>query len=70
MKITDTSCDTLVTLGPDTRDRHTLFAKYSDRPPTECQPLFQSPHNPAGPRDPGAPREPTVVPLVVRARRE
>ncbi len=43
MKIIDTSCDTLVALGPDTRDHHTLFAKNSDRPPTECQLLFQSP---------------------------
>ena len=35
----ETSCDTLVVLGPHTRDGHTLFAKNSDRPPTECQPL-------------------------------
>jgi secernin len=34
-----TSCDTLVVLGPHTRAGHTLFAKNSDRPPTECQPL-------------------------------
>jgi len=40
----DTSCDTLVVLGAETRDGHTLFAKNSDRPPTECQPLFQAPH--------------------------
>ena len=39
----ETSCDTLVVLGPSTRDGHTLFAKNSDRPPTECQPLFQAP---------------------------
>lgn len=39
---TDTSCDTLVILGKETRDGHTLFAKNSDRPPTECQPLFQA----------------------------
>jgi dipeptidase len=39
----DTSCDTLVILGTETRDGHTLFAKNSDRPPTECQPLFQAP---------------------------
>ncbi len=39
----DTSCDTLVVLGKETRDGHTLFAKNSDRPPTECQPLFQAP---------------------------
>ena len=38
----DTSCDTLVVLGKETRDGHTLFAKNSDRPPTECQPLFQA----------------------------
>lgn len=38
-----TSCDTLVVLGPHTRDGHTLFAKNSDRPPDECQPLFQAP---------------------------
>ncbi len=40
----EASCDTLVVLGPSTRDGHTLFAKNSDRPPTECQPLFQAPH--------------------------
>lgn len=40
--MTDTSCDTLVVLGPHTRDGHTLFAKNSDRPPDECQPLFQA----------------------------
>jgi len=39
----DTSCDTLVVLGPHTRDGHTLFAKNSDRPPDECQPLFRAP---------------------------
>lgn len=39
----DTSCDTLVVLGPHTRDGHTLFAKNSDRAPDECQPLFQAP---------------------------
>lgn len=50
VKISDTSCDTLVALGPDTRYGHTLFAKNSDRPPTECQPLFQAPRarHPAG----------------------
>jgi secernin len=35
----DTSCDTLVILGSETRSGHTLFAKNSDRPATECQPL-------------------------------
>jgi secernin len=39
----DASCDTLVVLGPSTRDGDTIFAKNSDRPPTECQPLFQAP---------------------------
>ena len=39
----DTSCDTLVILGPHTRDGYTLFAKNSDRPPDECQPLFRVP---------------------------
>jgi dipeptidase len=39
----DTSCDTLVVLGTETQDGHMLFAKNSDRPPTECQPLFQAP---------------------------
>jgi secernin len=45
-----TSCDTLVVMSPSTRDGHTLFAKNSDRPPTECQPLFQAPRmrHPAG----------------------
>src|SRR5262245_61259503 len=40
---TGTSCDTLVVLGSHTRDGHTIFAKNSDRPPTECQPLFTAP---------------------------
>jgi secernin len=44
MSTLEASCDTLVILGPSTRDGHTLFAKNSDRPPTECQPLFQAPH--------------------------
>ncbi len=33
------SCDTLVALGPATRRGHAIFAKNSDRPPGECQPL-------------------------------
>lgn len=37
------SCDTLVILAPHTRRSHTLFAKNSDRPPLECQPLHQVP---------------------------
>ena len=41
--ILDTRRDTLVVLGPHTRDGHTLFAKNSDRPPDECQPLFRAP---------------------------
>src|SRR5512142_2579313 len=38
-----TSCDTLVVLPPRTARGATLFAKNSDRPPTECQPLFRAP---------------------------
>lgn len=38
-----TSCDTLVALGPRTAGGATLFAKNSDRPPTECQPLLYAP---------------------------
>jgi len=34
-----TSCDTLVALGSGTRSGRTLFAKNSDRPALECQPL-------------------------------
>src|SRR5437016_3916116 len=33
------SCDTMVALGPTTAGGHTLFAKNSDRPADECQPL-------------------------------
>lgn len=40
--MTATSCDTLVVMGSSTKNGHTLFAKNSDRPPTECQPLFQA----------------------------
>lgn len=45
-----TSCDTLVALGPHTAGGATLFAKNSDRPPAECQPLFYTPRlaHPAG----------------------
>jgi secernin len=38
-----TSCDTLVALGSRTAGGATLFAKNSDRPPAECQPLFHAP---------------------------
>ncbi len=33
------SCDTLVVQAPAARRGHTVFAKNSDRPPGECQPL-------------------------------
>ena len=36
-------CDTLVALAGATRDRVTLFAKNSDRPPGECQRVVQLP---------------------------
>jgi dipeptidase len=36
-------CDTLVALASATRDRVTLFAKNSDRPPGECQRVVQLP---------------------------
>lgn len=50
MYATEASCDTLVVLGPHAQEGHALFAKNSDRPPTECQPLFQAPRtiHPAG----------------------
>ena len=35
------SCDTMVALGNSTRHGQTLFAKNSDRPEEECQPLVQ-----------------------------
>jgi secernin len=35
------ACDSLVALGGSTADGATLFAKNSDRPANECQPLFQ-----------------------------
>jgi secernin len=37
------SCDTIVVLAPHTRAGATILAKNSDRPPRECQPLFQAP---------------------------
>jgi secernin len=37
------SCDSLVALGNATADGAVLFAKNSDRPPGECQPLVQVP---------------------------
>ena len=35
------SCDTMVALGTATRNGQTIFAKNSDRPGRECQPLVQ-----------------------------
>lgn len=43
------SCDSLVALGSRTATGATIFAKNSDRPAAECQPLFQT-----GRRRPGA----------------
>jgi secernin len=37
------SCDTMVALGAATKQGQTLFAKNSDRPANECQPLVQHP---------------------------
>ncbi len=37
------SCDTMVALGSRTERGATIFAKNSDRPVRECQPLFQAP---------------------------
>ena len=37
------SCDTSVVLGSLTADGSVIFAKNSDRPPNECQPLHHSP---------------------------
>ena len=37
------SCDTMVALPSATKDNQTIFAKNSDRPATECQPLVQRP---------------------------
>ncbi len=39
------SCDSLVALGSATADGAVLFAKNSDRPETECQPLLQVPRH-------------------------
>jgi dipeptidase len=36
-------CDSLVAVGSETRNGRTLFAKNSDRPENECQPLLQFP---------------------------
>jgi secernin len=36
-------CDTMVALGVATTGEQTIFAKNSDRPPGECQPLVQVP---------------------------
>lgn len=47
------SCDSLVAMGPRTASGHTIFAKNSDRPAAECQPLFFAPptqHDPKVPR--------------------
>lgn len=38
------ACDSLVALGNSTADGSVLFAKNSDRPASECQPLVQVPH--------------------------
>jgi hypothetical protein len=35
------SCDTMVAMGEAAGKGQTLFAKNSDRPPEECQPLVQ-----------------------------
>ena len=39
--MTPKSCDTMVALGSATRTGQTIFAKNSDRPVDECQPLVQ-----------------------------
>ena len=39
--MTPKSCDTMVALGSATRTGQTIFAKNSDRPVDECQPLIQ-----------------------------
>jgi dipeptidase len=43
---TPISCDTSVVLGSLTADGSVIFAKNSDRPPNECQPLHHSPRRP------------------------
>jgi dipeptidase len=35
------SCDTMVALGEATENGQTIFAKNSDRPSDECQPLVR-----------------------------
>ena len=44
------SCDTSVVVGAATADGSVIFAKNSDRPPNECQPLYHAPRrcHPAG----------------------
>lgn len=46
------SCDSLVALGTRTTSGHTIFAKNSDRPAAECQPLVHVPpaHHAVGSR--------------------
>ncbi len=39
--MTPIGCDTMVALNNATENGQTLFAKNSDRPPEECQPLVQ-----------------------------
>jgi len=45
------SCDTMVALGSRTAGGATIFAKNSDRPARECQPLFQAPRQDHPPGD-------------------
>ncbi len=45
------SCDTMVALGSRTASGATIFAKNSDRPARECQPLFQAPRQNHSPGD-------------------
>jgi secernin len=46
------ACDSLVALGNSTVDGVVLFAKNSDRPAEECQPLVQVPHRMHAPGSP------------------